>query len=844
MRRYLSDKRMTPLGRVLAFVALGALLLSGLGLTNLTPTVRAHVPLASSAHVSATEQAALLGTRDAEARMNAGRAPTLADLLAAIAYESPANLPYTKGLTQAEVNYAYTEAIAHPLIGSGSQFINAAGDGFIIAGGYGLVVSTAICAGTGAETLGLSCAAAFGTAGAALAIGVLLKYLGQPTNGPSTNPAVEALGISLIQAEERQFAQIQNLTVSSLSVENTSENYLDYKASVAALLQLQNKTWNDALDLLQSGVAVALNSYGAGVMLQVATAEAETLYSFATTLGASDASGFGCQMDEVSANVHITAGLTSSGSCGGVSSSANEPYGNVTSMNTIGPTSTTPEQFYFNGGSPYVVTAASGTPLVLHDESQDGPHGRSGQTITLSTGVAGVLPTNGTGIWNATCATSSGCDAALVDNAFPVNLTGGGGAATLVWLSNGAGGYSAGSFSYQVGTTSAVTTGNNFVSASWNGNQLSGFTHNAGVGALSNLYSYLYTLAINAATVGKAYWEFLRSAGFTNVSQIPTNCLLVPPSDFISGTIPPSELATANATVIYNLYLAFLRGLAADFNFSLTSATFCNHPLPQPIGNTSANFGVFGIGYLYLPANTKNANGTATQHFATPTSWNASGEIFLAPPFMDITPKVNTTWELPKLQPTLAYIVPYLVPQKANVTGQKLNGGQIEANGPTVCVTTGVCDYYTQGSFVLSNLVGNSSRLNGSAFPANSTGSAGDALYFLECFDVVAGSNPNPLNDSFAKGGCYFNTSTISTGVGCVGILLIVNCGPTPPPIGAPTGTGFCNTFPIVAQLTASFGNIPVIGATLGCVLGILILVGIGAIILYVIVVAVRRGDD
>ena len=311
--------------------------------------------------------------------------------------------------------------------------------------------------------------------------------------------------------------------------------------------------------------------------------------------------------------------------------------------------------------------------------------------------------------------------------------------------------------------------------------------------------STLTNLSREATVVGEAYWFFLRSLGYTNANQVPPKCIIPAPNLLLSSNVPPNVLASGNFTEIYNAYIFALQGVAQDFGVdTFTNATFCGQQWPGPLSNVTTPFGTYGWGYVYVPGGIDhgqtyhgtvyNANGTAVQTFQNPQTWNVSGAIYILPDYVSYNNiETNKTWLLGKTNPIgLAIVEPFT--NGSSVNDFWNNSEPLVANAPTYCVFNGTCLPNPLRGYVLDNLGGNSSRVNGSAYPADKTANASfnDAVFFTACFAATSLTSGNYSNIGYSKAQCGFNVTFVNTtgrcGSGSLGIWLNGSCIQPPPP--------------------------------------------------------------
>ncbi|MGB6442829.1 MAG: hypothetical protein WBF81_06000 [Thermoplasmata archaeon] len=823
-----------------------------------------RISLTPPAPLNATEEAAV---SNASALLAEGRAPTVSDLLVAVAATDPAASAVVAA-TPASVFSAALEPLTclscAETVGVGS-----------------FAVALVVCGVGGVESIGLACLAALGAASIATAV----EYFIGASNVRQYSPAETTFGEAVITDVQQKDQLVEGAWQSELSALNDTLNALAYEAASAVLAspngepQIANTSWSPYLDAVQSGVASQLSSVASGYGLGLAAIEAEALNTFDVTFGTGDDSGFGCPLMEDGGSVFFGTATSPGDDCGGTTvGPTNTAYGNVlgqyaTSLSTI-TSQPHSETVYIQGGT--TVSEEFGTqdsiPAQLTAYNYLTGHYRNLTTTGFYVNANDTNWTTGVWLFNITGASSGPAAAGanlLFTDGFPLTND----TLTEQTQNEPLGLYTNGAASI-VGLTPPPTfdlpVGNGCVEAGSGAcapgcgtdeYQYNAYSYCLGglTQASAQIYKWLYTLEYDAVTVGKTYWTFLHLQGYYSVSAIPARCVIPLPNMVIPSDIPPNELATANVTNMLNLYLAYLAALGEDFigpSFSLSTATFCAHGLPSPVGNTTVGFSVYGLGYIYLPGETGNANGTAPQTFSTggvpqETTWNASGEIFLAPSLFATTPAINTSWELGGGNPAWAYVVPLV----SNIT---TGFNHTVADGPTTCVVSAKnCQLGNLEAYILPSLVGNSSHPGGQAYTSaigNTT--AGAAVYFVACYSA----SPASVFDDpvYTKGACTFNVSTIvGNGGPCANGGVVspngATCNGAPPgPQTAPSSTcGGSVPFlsNIVNALAGAFGSLFGFGCALAWLVGAVFVVIIVVIVVAICVAAVRvvsgsRKDD
>ena len=215
----------------------------------------------------------------------------------------------------------------------------------IAVGGLGIVA--AVCLVTGVESLGLGCVAAFVVVGLIIAIDNFLcplsNVFGSSWGCSSAQQDLEQAAIGTEQLIVSKFGEAENIQAIAdtnlLNTFNLTYNALGYEAAAAALNQLPNGTFNQQLDLAQSGVAQQLASeFWAASEIQAGI--------FATAAGDS--------------NYYDAAGNTIGYFCStyfGTSATITAPAGGSCTYSSA---ATSPSQFSLLGGSFFGSTDAGG----------------------------------------------------------------------------------------------------------------------------------------------------------------------------------------------------------------------------------------------------------------------------------------------------------------------------------------------------------------------------------------------------------------------------------------------------------------------------------------------------
>jgi len=717
-------------------------------------------------------------------------------------------------------------------------------------------VALLVCGVTAAPTLGLGCLAA---GIAVIAIGIYEVLFGQSASA-QIGKQVEDLAFTLVDEAASMFQLAAIGVLNLVSALNATVNALGYEAAAAALSQLGNSSFNEPLDLAQSGIAAQLAGVLAAQMATISQLTGQFEATAAEELGSANSESFSCSIG-IAGEYNP---LDSGGSPISCPSSAPSSYTYTNGALSAGIfyASTATTEMWLQHGEPMTIQA--GTPV---------------QRITL-------IPMDGsTPFYNLTITTAP---------QYNVTFLGPSNAYRAVWSAGATAEFfpaismplSSADFPSPTSQLEqyALIDGASFSLWGRGALQVSGFGSCFGFFTCANTYGdtpsanstayapqWLFTLAVSAATQGEVYWLTLRNLGYTSANQVPARCLIPSPAQLLPQDLTPTQLASLNATAMLRIYYALLGNLAYTFNASseITSFNVCGHHVTLPTGSSPIGFGTYGYGYLYNPANgtIRNANGTVGQVYGNPETWNYSGVVSLAPAIGAFTVPIGTPWLLPDDNPSFATVQAFGVLNGTadNHTNSKTGVAEVVANGPTQCAVASPpamnCSLDNSPLQVLDYLGGNSSAnhgITGSAFPTHEDGSgAGWSLYLTACFTAQA--NAGVQNVSYTEtlaGGCAFDHNTINSTVYfvCSGGEFVFNISscPTPPPIlVVGSSTGLCGTGgltawydawigSIVSGIAGPFQGIPLIGAGLGCILGWVAVIAIFVIIVIAIIFVIR----
>jgi hypothetical protein len=695
----------------------------------------------------------------------------------------------------------------------------------VTVGSLALAVAIAACVAGGAESLGTVCLAAFVGAAIATALAYIfgtsaanavseaveasghqmikdLAILGfsNIVNGTSTNinalnSTQNALGY---QAAAAALAQLPNVTYSpaadlALGVGGSSiaaQLASEYWANGQDLASALGFTMNN-FDTIQgstnpSGYYCPLNVYAS---IAGSGSTADILSPYETSHGSGTCPTPSVAFTYPYGNLFSTAdfslgtyanGLGSSGGCAAVWVNPQAGVAIVTQSSGGGSLST--EWIPVNGSTPwYNLTATSAMNSAATAAYINSPLALNVSITSNTVTGAPTFPIGGYYV----CVSSTSTDAVLhASIAFPLNSVDLGifdqQATDINYISNGAssgaGGdsYPAGTLLYNLGSPSITSSGKSigvlkdsiygtitsFYACEWSGGGGSaGCSQN--FQAETYLGQYLWNLAFNAAKVGQVYWTFLRGLGYTSAAQVAADapqCLIPSPSQVLPSVISTAALAKMSAANLTVLYLATLAKLGYTFNASsaLTVFNICGHhvvvpPAPWPLATKA-------YGWVYVPNATKDSSDTTTQKFSVPDTWNYSGLIYIQPALSGMTVQLNTTWLLPDtINPSTLFVQPITNSQTGTTRSTPVN-----PNAPTSCLTSVKNCNQTGYIQVVGPLIGNSSRANGSAYPAAQDGNPyGYAVFLTACWYQTAGNSANPTYGLPHSGSCHFGLNSL-----------------------------------------------------------------------------------
>lgn len=825
--------------RVAISVALSVVVvLSGLSLLTATPT---HLAI-SGASTAAPEHTSPVVPIPGSALEKAVAA---ADPdLAALAARAPASV----------WDNAWASVVAAHQRASGVH-VDSGNSGTLVVGGAAVIAAT-VCFVAGVETIGLACLAAV------VAVGVIALYEFFFGSDAASQLAASAanLGKRMILDGAYEFNLQANATVNVINALNLTVNALGYEAAAGALSQLPNASFNGPLDLVQSGIADQLASELWANGETAASIYSNLVNGFDVEEGSSDSSGFTCPMADLSG--FLNSGTVSGFSAPGGASlcpqasppSFTFPYGSEIPtaegypMGSVSGGNCGGAPIYLNPALPMFVGRPGGSPTNLTAIFQ--PVDGSTPWFNVTAGAVHEIvnftfagPAQGYRVCDADSSA-----AFYPEWSFPLNGIAESGVdlAPFQLMFVSAGGTDA-----EFGNGTTILSGGCPYKPNSGGSFDVGAPEFGGPPTCAHFVPgdqffgrYLWSIASSAEVVGQTYWTFLRALGYHSISQVPAGCIIPTPSQLLPPTIPVSDLASLNVTTLLTVYYATLSGLGKTFNATnaLDVSNFCGHHVQWNQGlNGTVAFGTYAYGWIYDPSQANASDGVTPQQFGVPSTWNRSGIIYLAPTLGPMTVTLNSTWVLSEKNAVIAFIEPF-----TNGTPGR-SGTQVNPNAPTQCITgaTTGCNATAASMEVTGFMVGNSTKANGSAFPAfvHVADGPGVAVFLTFCAKAVPGSPTLAPTFEPSAGVCLFDHSTLNgtaTLWGC-GAVIGANCNSGVGPILA--SSNLCGqSFPIWATVVstfASFTGTSSIGCLIAEVLAAITLVGIGGVVIFL---AVRIG--
>jgi hypothetical protein len=325
---------------------------------------------------------------------------------------------------------------------------------------------------------------------------------------------------------------------------------------------------------------------------------------------------------------------------------------------------------------------------------------------------------------------------------------------------------------------------------------------------LHGLSAQVGQVILNASSSGQTYWTFIRSLGYTSLSQIPPDCVIPAPYQ-----APPSQMELGNLNVTVGLYQAWLRSMGTFYGqngaFHVCVTGKIINPWNWTLNLTGWNPYVHAYGGIYLANATGGiwATGQANPHevFGNTSTWSVpavlpspkgkNATLLIVPTLRSVVIPVGSTWAIPKDNPIWV-----LYAEKNNSV----------SNGNATAVTNA-------GNWSISQLVALTG--NGTTDYANSTFGTGrgDALYLTWC-DVNGTVRTQVVNghDEQVCPVTLTNFSIYIVNITCGGACSVVN----PSTGGGGGGLGACGSgIWLLGPLASEVANIVGFGA-LGCLVG------------------------
>jgi hypothetical protein len=330
--------------------------------------------------------------------------------------------------------------------------------------------------------------------------------------------------------------------------------------------------------------------------------------------------------------------------------------------------------------------------------------------------------------------------------------------------------------------------------------------------AVTNTSALLHAAQINAQT----YWTFLRSLGYTNISQVPADCTIPPPA----FSLPPAldddaQNLTLNQSIA--LYYAWLGSMATFFDTPPNVTNFCkgHDPYPGPGGGAWGNPSTNITGFIYIPkvqvSSYLNLIPTSNETFSKTSSWTFNGS---SPTWLSPTPKWSVTNASRSIQFTGW---PALVSDTLTVGAVNA----IPSNDPLTMIV------FAQS--VDLNLIGNGTNVSQNGYTPGYEGmSPGDAIYVTSC----------SINGVPQPSACHLTYATINEtlpNITCPGLR---NASGTCQYQATGGGGTVWNPFSALANFLCSIPGISTICSVLGGaggLGGVLALIGIVVVALVVI---------
>ena len=651
----------------------------------------------------------------------------------------------------------------------------------------GVCIGAAIIAGA---TIGLLTGNPIGVLVGAVAGGIAGYYACQTGVAAGSNSAAfVAWSNGLYGAVANEFNLTEASYLSLVSSLNVSKVGWERAADNAAVLQLNKSSFNVSLDLYQSGVLPNLAPVLSGYIQEVG----EIVASLASQIN-----GYGGSGGVFAANTPQLSFL-------GISPSCNNGYdcAAITSASTT--------LITYGGGVGGANMYVPGGPRTVGTECPSGGTVTFRNEVTQATYTFNLANGGGFGSYQFSYATinvpsgvygvsGSTCSGFILPGAQNAAVTSSSGNQLAALIKDGGdavdpgGSYGPSSFGSSPNVALIGNTGL--------GNAIM-WEANAFPGALDqNLGKWVEHIEYDAASNAQAYWTFLRTAGFTNLSQIPPGCFIPEPY-----MVMPSQISnvTLNASEWESLYLAALQGMGAFYNVSLNATSFCGSTATRQwtIGSAPwGNLAVNATGFVYLtngtqpidlrgkPFNSEKFGNHSTWAIGNTTYYNTvhkgSQQLLLMPTLSTVSIPVGKVWEVPANDPIQIYAVQSGVMFRA------------VGNGTSTGVSTSLVHV--------------------------ATATPGDALYLTSC--VVGGS---------AAANCTVEVATLN-----VTVANITCNGPCSQGAGTGTFGGLPNPFSWLTNwLSGLFGGGP-LGQLAGSIVAALLILAVIGILVYVAIVEVE----
>ncbi len=640
--------------------------------------------------------------------------------------------------------------------------VSAAG-GCIVGGGLGAI-------GGGAPGAAVGCAVGAAWAG-------LANYWGQQ-DGTSMANSQEFTAISqLLSSMLDQFNLTAAFAATMLSALNQTQYAMSAAADSAALLQLQNSTFNEPLDLIQSPVPYNMLS----VVEPIASSVGSILNMTNEWLWASYGPGG-------SFNTYALAPIAGElpNACGG------KGYCTAASLPVVagGVTGGTVDYYIAHGA-------------IVGNLNWNSVQGTIPNTLTSIDGRGSItISADGTIVWTGPSDIVAPNGPLAGSGVLPI--TGGGSLAVGTGGAYGSWGYSntVSTTAYSIAACVTTTSG--------------GCDSYAGTIDPHQLWSesilVVQSIMANAVNNAKAYWTYLRSIGYTSENSVPADCAVPMPA----FSLPPSLANDAgNLTVnqTLSLYYAWINSLANFFDAPLNATSFCQgHAIYTGPGTGSwGNLNLTIYGYIYVPGKAWTVNSglvsSTVPLLSKRSTWTFNGS---SPTYGQPTGPGKGNASLP--------IEMTGWPMLASVSIPIGTVFEVPKNDPLTIIPTAYLTYLT--------LTGNGTAVSVGASAPLST-SAGDALYITSC---TIGGQPQATN-------CTLSFSTIN-GV-LPNVTCGSPCGYHHQQGGATFG-GLPNPFSWLSGLFSGLFGGGSLGNFLGGVAAGLLILAVIAVLVYVAVIEVE----